>query len=248
MVDCIINSIKTLYTKKVKAIGVGITGLINSKDGMVVQSPNLPKSWRQVPLKKILERKFKCPVFIDNDANCTALAEAVMGRGKKYYAVMSLTLGTGVGAGLVINKKLFRGGRDAVEFGHIIINNYASLDSLVSGPAMVTHYYKRAGKKRTSYEIVRAAKTGNKTAQAVLKDMSQCVVTGFRNAKYYYSPNVIVLVRGLADVPQLVRPAIRIVKTIPHYPGLAKIPIVTSNLHYSAGVIGAALLTKSKKV
>lgn len=247
-INSIINSIKTLYTKEVKAIGVGITGWIHSKDGIVVQSPNLPKNWHQVPLKKILEHKFKRPVSVDNDANCIALAEAIVGRGKKYSAVMSIILGTGVGAALVIDKKLFRGGRDAIEFGHIIINNKSSLESLVSGPAMVAHYYKRTGKKWTSYEIVQAEKTGNKTARAVLKDMSQWLAIGLRNAIYSYSPNVIVLGGGLADVPQLVRPAIRTAKTIPHYPDLAKIPIVISNLHYSAGVIGAALLTKSKKV
>jgi len=247
-INSITNSIKALYTKEIKAIGVGITGLINSKDGIVVQSPNLPKSWRQVPLKKILEHKFKRPVSIDNDANCIALAEAVVGRGKKYSAVMNITLGTGVGAGLVINKKLFRGGHDAIEFGHIIINGNSSLDSLVSGPAMVAHYYKLTGKKQTTYEIVQAAKTGNKTAQAVLKVMSRWLAIGLWNAIYSYSPNIIVLGGGLADVQQLVQPAIHMAKIIPHYPTLAKIPIVTSNLHYSAGVIGAALLTKSKKV
>ena len=83
--------------------------------------PQLPRSWKNIHLKNILERKFKVPVWIDNDAHCFTLAESIYGAAKEYKHVVGLTLGSGIGGGLVINKKLYRGNAGCIELGHMTI-------------------------------------------------------------------------------------------------------------------------------
>ena len=246
--DSIIKSIKTLFSNQVGSIGVGITGHVNPTTGIVAGSVNLPKDWKNVQLKKILEKKFKVPVVIDNDANCSALAEAIVGKGKKYNAIMNITIGTGVGIGIVINKQLFRGGQNATEFGHTIINAGFSFEKLVSGPSLVRNFRKKTGLNKTSYEIVTAANKGNRTAQSVIRVMSRWLAVGLNNAMLSYSTEIIIISGGLASVPSLVRPAIQEAKKMLLYRKLRKTLIVTSSLGYNAGVIGAALITNSKKV
>ena len=242
----ILAAISAIYSKEVRAIGVGITGHVNSSTGVAAGSVNLPKSWNNVPLKSIILKKFRVPTMIDNDANCIALAEASVGKGKKYNAVMSITIGTGIGMGLVINKQLFRGGQDATELGHTIINKKYSFENLVSGPSLVKNFRKKTGLTKTSYEIVAAANKGNRTARALIREMSQWLAIGLNNAMLSYSPEIIVLGGGLACVPSLIRPAIKEVKKMLCYRHLRKTLIVTSSLGYNAGVIGSALLTKNQ--
>jgi len=241
----ILAAISAIYSKKVGAIGVGITGHVNATTGVVAGSVNLPKSWNDVPLKSIIQKKFKVPTTVDNDANCIALAEALVGKGKKYHAVMSITIGTGIGVGLVMHKQLFRGGQDATELGHTIINKKYSFEDLVSGPSLVKNFRKKTGLTKTSYEIVAAANKGNRSAQALIREMSQWLAIGLNNAMLSYSPEIIVLGGGLARVPGLVRPAIKKSKMMLRYQKLKKTLIVTSSLGYNAGVIGSALLTKN---
>jgi len=229
----ILAAISAIYSKEVRAIGVGITGHVNSSTGVV-------------PLKSIILKRFRVPTMIDNDANCIALAEASVGKGKKYNAVMSITIGTGIGMGLVINKQLFRGGQDATELGHTIINKKYSFENLVSGPSLVKNFRKKTGLTKTSYEIVAAANKGNRTARALIREMSQWLAIGLNNAMLSYSPEIIVLGGGLACVPSLIRPAIKEVKKMLCYRHLRKTLIVTSSLGYNAGVIGSALLTKNQ--
>lgn len=235
------------YKNNCASIGIGIAGHVIYEKGLSVSSAHFPAGWKNVPLKKIINKNFRKPVAVDNDANCIALAEAIAGKGKKYKTVMSLTIGTGIGAGLVMNKNIFRGGKNAVEFGHIIIDNRRSFESLVSGKATIAHYKKQKGLAKTSYEIMRLATKGDRVAKGIVKQMSDWLAIGLANAVYAYSPDIIIISGGLAVIPSLIRPAITKSKKIAVYPEIADIPIVQSSLGYDAGVIGAALLTKQKK-
>jgi len=112
------------YTRSLRSINCGIAGQIDYKKGVIMQSPNFQKNFKNIEIKKILEKKYKIPVFIDNDANCFALGEAVFGLGKKYNSVVGITLGSGVGGGIVINKKIYHGKNNlAGEFGQLFIKN-----------------------------------------------------------------------------------------------------------------------------
>ncbi len=102
-------------------VGVGVPGLVRQPEGIVVRMPNIPGS-NDIPLLKLLTERLKMRVAIDNDANCFALAEAQNGAGKGERVVIGITMGTGVGGGVVIDGNIFHGGRGfAGEIGHMLL-------------------------------------------------------------------------------------------------------------------------------
>lgn len=104
----IIATIRKVYNNTVVAIGVGVPSLVNLKQGIVFKPTNIP-SWNKVHLKDILEEDFKVPVYINNDANCFALGEKYFGVAKDFDNVAGITIGTGLGVGIIINSKLYSG-------------------------------------------------------------------------------------------------------------------------------------------
>ena len=106
----------------IAGIGIGMPGLIDVSKGNVIFMPNIP-GWKNIPLRKVIERKLKIPVFMDNDVNLITLGEWRLGAGKGYKNLVCITLGTGVGGGLVLDGALYRGeGFVAGEIGHIPLN------------------------------------------------------------------------------------------------------------------------------
>ncbi len=107
--------------KNFLGIGIGFPGTVDAEKGIVSSAPNFT-NWKNINVRKALS-KFNLPIFIDNDANCAGLGELYFGRGQKLNNFVMVTLGTGVGGGIIINKKLFRGdGGAAGEIGHITID------------------------------------------------------------------------------------------------------------------------------
>ena len=108
-----------LMNSSVTAIGIGVPGLVAAANGIVYDVVNIP-SWKEVPLKKIMEERYKMPVFINNDANCFALGEFYFGKGQGCDSMVGLTIGTGLGSGIIIHRKLYSGATGgAGEFGMI---------------------------------------------------------------------------------------------------------------------------------
>src|ERR1035437_8960796 len=108
-----------LINDSVTSIGIGVPGLVDGEQEIVFDVINIP-SWKEVPLQKRMEERYQVPVYINNDANCFALGEYYFGKGKGHHSMIGLTLGTGLGAGLIINKKLYEGKNGgAGEFGMI---------------------------------------------------------------------------------------------------------------------------------
>ncbi len=106
---------------KVHGIGIGVPGMLDLEREKVLRSPNFP-GWEQLPLRMLLEKSLGIPVRMENDANCTALGEGVAGAARGLADYVVLTLGTGVGGGVVIGGRLLRGGHGmAGEPGHIVI-------------------------------------------------------------------------------------------------------------------------------
>lgn len=113
--------IERLRVPETRAIGIGVPGLVRQPDGVLLRAPNIPHS-EHVPLKETLEEALKLPVFVDNDANCFALAEALSGAGKGHRIVVGITMGTGVGGGIVIDGNIFHGEHGyAAELGHMLL-------------------------------------------------------------------------------------------------------------------------------
>ncbi len=121
----IIKGIETILVKnklKIQGIGIGCPGVVSTKKGIVENAPNLP-GWKNVKLGSIVKEKFNYKVHLENDANAAAIGELIFGAGKKFDSFVMVTLGTGVGGGIVYNKKIFRGEFGAAgEIGHISID------------------------------------------------------------------------------------------------------------------------------
>ncbi|MFC1690750.1 ROK family protein [Nanoarchaeota archaeon] len=118
---------------KLEAIGIGVPTFVDDKQGIVYDTTNIP-SWKEVQLKKILEEKYGIPVYVNNDANCFALGEHYFGHGKNHKNIVGVTLGTGLGSGIIINSKLYTGTNCAAgELGEMVINDNKRLQSYCSG-------------------------------------------------------------------------------------------------------------------
>jgi glucokinase len=119
IISDIIEGIKKVISPEVTGIGIGVPGLVDEVNGIVYNVTNIP-SWKEVHLKKKIESYFNKPVQLANDANCFALGEKVFGKGRKYHNLVGLTIGTGVGTGIIINDKIYSGTFSlAGEFGGI---------------------------------------------------------------------------------------------------------------------------------
>ncbi|MFO7524090.1 MAG: ROK family protein [Ignavibacteriaceae bacterium] len=117
-----INEILNNSSHRIKGIGIGCPGIINLKKGTVENPPNLP-GWKKVKLGSIIQKEFKINVHVENDANAAAIGEMIFGSGKKFTSFIMVTLGTGVGGGIVFNRKIFRGEFGAAgEIGHVSID------------------------------------------------------------------------------------------------------------------------------
>lgn len=254
--DSIFNSIKKYKSQDIKSIGISITGLVDHTKGIIIKSPNLPKKFYRVPLQKMIEHRLKQPTFIENDGNCIALAEAVVGAGRADKIVLSLTLGTGVGSGLVINKKIYNGSKGIFEFGHTFMSNdkqkcncgqFDHLESFVSGDGIRRTYKRLTKQNKSSHKIIEEAGLGKILAKKTIKITSQYLSLGLANAINSYNPHVIILGGGLAKVRMITQPAIKNLEQYLSSPKYKKTKIIISKLGYDAGILGAALLTKYAK-
>jgi|SRR5665213_594662 len=106
--DEIFSFIDSIIDKSVNSIGIGVPGLIDIENKMVYDVVWIP-SWKEVPLQKWMEDRYQVPVYINNDANCFAAGEYYFGKGKGYHSMIGLTIGTGLGSGIIINQKLYEG-------------------------------------------------------------------------------------------------------------------------------------------
>lgn len=255
----VLANIKTAISRRldrsVTAIGVGIAGQVDRERGVLLNGPNLPQDFRNVLLAKILQREFHRPVAIENDARCFTLAEAAWGAGKKYDRVVGVTLGTGVGGGMVGFGTLVRG-RDntAAEFGHMTIGvggarcscgKRGHLEAYASISGMTRCYHELSHKTIGPRELERLYRSNNKYAKQIIQDSARALAVGLTNILVVTNPDCIVVGGGLANFRQYINLALREVPKLVPFPRLAKTPILYSKLGPQAGVIGAALLHKT---
>jgi glucokinase len=108
-----------LINEEVKGIGIGVPGLVDPGNGVVFDVINIA-SWQEVPLQQLMQKRYNLPVAVNNDANCFALGEYCFGKGRNYKSLVGLTIGTGLGAGIILNGELYSGMNGAAgEFGMI---------------------------------------------------------------------------------------------------------------------------------
>ena len=229
------------------AVGIGCAGTIDWARGVVVVSPHVPLT--ETPLASLVAGQIGLPVILDNDANVAALAEARVGAGRGSRHLVMFTLGTGVGGGLILDGRLYRGSTGAAaELGHTVVaaggemcrcGGRGCLEEYASGRALERYY----GKGLTGVEVGRLAARGDPGALAAVAQVSGWLGVGLTNAANTFNPEVIVVGGGLSELGELLlAPAREVMATSALCPNRDIARVVGAALGNDAGVLGAALL------
>ncbi len=192
VIQLIKDVISELMDGSVEAIGIGIPSIVDAEKGIVYDVQNIP-SWKEVHLVNILEEYFQLPVFMNNDANCYALGEAIYGLGKDCNSMVGLTLGTGLGAGIVINGELLSGASGAAgEFGIV-----PYLDKTIEDYCSGSFIKQRFG---SSGEIAfKKAKEGDLDALATFNEFGRHLGNAIKIIISTVDPNKIVIGGSVAQ-------------------------------------------------
>ena len=251
---------------QIVGIGIGIPGLLDVDKGIVVMSNNL--KWEDLPIVDMFKAKLPYPVRIANDANVAALGEALYGAGKGVPYVIMLTLGTGVGGGIVINGQLYEGNKgQGAELGHIVmryggrqctcgrkgcLERYASATALVMDteeameqhPESLMHQIAKEEGKVNGRVAFKAARAGDPTGIAVVEQYIYQLSEGILNYCNIFRPNLVILSGGIANEGDYLFDKINayLPKERYGFPRSPAVKVVPATLGYDSGKIGAAAL------
>ncbi|MCU4156877.1 ROK family protein [Carboxylicivirga sp. A043] len=184
--EALITTIKEVITTEVEGIGVGVPSLVKASSGIVYDVQNIP-SWKKIPLKDILEKEFKLPVYINNDANCFAVGERVYGAGREYADFVGLITGTGVGGGIIKKGHLMPDQNcGAGEFGMMPYLEH-DYEYYCSGQFFENVYNVSGG------ELAQRASEGDAKALDIFKEYGKHLGKAIKNILLAVDPNAIVL-------------------------------------------------------
>lgn len=250
-------------------IGVGAPGPLDRKNGMVVVAPNL--GWRDFPLRDRISSRLNLPATLDNDANCATVGEFWLGAARGARNVIGITIGTGIGGGLILNGELYHGSSDvAGEIGHTTIDvngrhckcgNYGCLEAYASGPAIATRAREALAREdnasmmtrmvegqleRITAELVYdAAKKGDGLANEIVRDTARYLGAGIATLLNVINPDVVVVAGGVTRAGEaLFGPLNTEVRRRAFKPAVQAVRIVPAELPGTAGVIGAVATFK----
>jgi len=246
---------KNLGLKQVAGIGFGLPGLVDPQKGIVNFLPNI-EGWRNVPLRKIAQDQLKVPVCIDNDVNMITLGEWRYGAGQGYHNLMCMTLGTGVGAGLILNDTLYRGeGYVAGELGHMPLNEcgpkcncggWGCFETYV-GNGRLLHKASKVfkNKKIELPDIYQLASEGNQKALKFWKDTAGHIGNGLIGIVNLLNPRLIIIGGGVSNNFTFLKKEINTIIRDRAMKVQAKmVRVVRAQLGDDAGIIGAHVLVK----
>lgn len=192
VLDVLVQLVRGVKTPEVTAIGAGIPSVMDRKEGIVYNVANIP-SWKEVPLKACLEDAFHVPVSLDNDSNCFALGLAHFGEGRNYNNFLGVTLGTGLGAGVVIDKQLYRGCNDgAGELGSLSYKD-SDIEHYCS-----SHYFLNKC-ECTARDVGRAARQGDKMAKEVWNEFGIHIGRFIKTVMFTYDTEAVIFGGGIAS-------------------------------------------------
>lgn len=201
VVEAVSQAISQVYDAQVLGIGIGVPGLVDLENNLVLDVTNIP-SWDVVPLKQLLEDRFGKPVFVNNDSNCFALGEKHFGKGKPYRNFVGVTLGTGLGAGIIINNHLYSGQlAGAGEFGNIYYLD-SNIENYCSGM-----FFKN--RDLNGAEWASKARSGDLEAQKLFDELGTHIAHGLGNILFALAPEAIILGGSVAESFPLFEKAMR---------------------------------------
>ena len=256
IISAVVNLIKDISKdEKDFTVGIGMPGSLHPDTGLVQVSNT--KALENMPVKKDLEAELGFQVRIANDADCLALSEAIDGAGKDYKTVFAVILGTGVGAGYVVNKELVEGpNKLSGEWGQNPIpgpmddyektikrhcGRIGAIEVFISGPGLENHYEFKSGKKIPSKEIIDSYREKDELASEVMEEYFERTARSFSTFVNILDPEVIVCGGGMSEVDELYKEVPN--RIIPYIASnFFLTPIVKADHGSSSGVRGAAHL------
>ena len=247
----ILNKIDNIFKryKENNPVGIAIsgTGQINGMIGKVIGGNPIIPNWIGTNLVKILEEKYNLPIVLENDVNCVALGEKWVGAGKDLSNFICLTIGTGIGGGIILNNQLFRGENFvAGEFGHILIKK-GEFEQFASTTALIRLVKERTGKTLNGKEIFDLEKKEIVEYQEVISEWIENLTDGLPSIVYCFNPANMILGGGVIGQgePLINRIKNSLFKKIgPQFK--EKLNIIQAKLGNNAGMIGASYLLLEK--
>jgi glucokinase len=246
----LLRSLSNKCGASIDGIGAGSTGPIDPETGVYGVVGTLP-GWEGSPLAADLEREFGVPVAVENDADAAALGEAAWGAGRGSRSLIYVTISTGIGAGIILDGKLYRGARGAhPEIGHHVLDASGPVcycgtngcwESLASGPAMEAAMGEAQGEKLSARRICELARQGDLLALKAVQREAHYLGLGLANLVTIFCPRTIVLGGGMmrsADL--LLAPALDVVKRTCTQVPVENTSIVLAGLGTQTGLLGAA--------
>lgn len=247
----ILNKIDNIFKgyKENNPVGIAVsgTGQINGMIGKVIGGNPIIPNWIGTNLVKILEEKYNLPAVLENDVNCVALGEKWIGAGKDLSNFICLTIGTGIGGGIILNNQLFRGENFvAGEFGHTLIKN-GEFEQFASTTALIRLVKEKTGKILNGKEIFDLEKKEIVEYQEVISEWIENLTDGLSSIVYCFNPANIILGGGVIGQGEAL--INRIKNSLFKKIGLQfkeKLNIIQAKLGNNAGMIGASYLLLEK--
>lgn len=270
VINQIKKGIKELLSKNklnIQGIGIGAPGVVTIKKGTVENPPNLP-GWTKVNLGRIIEKEFKIKVFVENDANAAAIGEMIFGAGKKIDSFVMITLGTGVGGGIIFERRLFRGEFGAAgEVGHMTIDykgprcncgSYGCIEAFAGNNYLInrvkeelrenknSRLWKDAGpelKMLTPRMIDDAADAGDEFAAAAVKDLGTFIGSALASVSNLLDVSTFIIGGGVAGFGKPLFVSIeKTAKERVLTPLRHRVKVIPAKLKNDAGIKGASAL------
>jgi glucokinase len=239
IMESLYEAIALVLTDEVVGIGIGMPGFMNAETGEIMQINNIP-SFNGYAIKPRVEERFNLPTFQNNDANCFALGETYYGAGKKYTNLVGVTLGTGLGGGIILNRKIHTGLMGgAGELGCVPFHGGISED--ICSAALFKNKYKTTGT-----ELYKKAKSGDQAALAVFDELAHNIGELFRIVMYVLAPEAFIVGGSVANSWDLLEKPLRDEVDNFLVPMISKnVDLVRAELD-NAGLYGAAALCISQ--
>ena len=259
-----------LNISDISAIGVGSPGTPDNRSGVLVYATNLP--FRMAPIRSVIGKMTGLPVYIDNDANCAAMAESVVGAAQGIADSVTITLGTGIGAGIIINHRIYSGFNQAgSEFGHTVLvsdgvlcscgrkgcfESYGSATGLIrmtgeaaaqDSSSILNRLIKEKNGKISAKTAFEAMREGDRTATDVVDRYLEYLADGLANVVNAFMPEILVIGGGVCNEGNaLLIPLLSKMEGKTFFgPGVRKTEVRLAKLGNGAGIVGAAMMAKA---
>lgn len=230
----LVQLINSQLNSQVTGIGIGVPSIVDGEKGIVYNVANI-SSWKEIHLKEILENEFKLPVAINNDSNCFALGEHLFGQGRPYDNMVGITIGTGIGAGVIVNRHLYSGQyKGAGEIGSLpyLDSDYEHYCS--------SFFFKRYN--GTGADFAQKATTGDAEAKKIWNEFGMHLGNLIKVILFTYAPQAIILGGGIASAFPLFKASMEEnIKSFPYNIITDNTKVIASSFK-DASLLGASAL------